>query len=209
MPFHFKPYNWSDGVEKHERCLPHWEQQGSSYFVTWHLADSVDQETLALWKRERDEFFAAHPRPWDEVTEDAYHKQFTRRMEQWLDAGRGSCVLREVRCRSIVVEALRYFDGLRYDLASWVVMPNHVHLIVCPAAGWQLSQLLHSWKSYTAKQINEALVQRGTLWMDESFDHIIRDKASLEKFIRYIRNNPAKANLDAHEYALSVAEEMT
>lgn len=133
MPFHFKPYSWSGGVEKHERYLPHWEQEGCSYFITWRQADSVDQETLALWKRERDEFFAGHPKPWDELTEDACHKQFTRRMEQSLDAGRGSCVLRDARCRNMVVEALRHFDGVRYELAAWVVMPNHVH--ATPQAG--------------------------------------------------------------------------
>lgn len=208
MPFQFKPFHWSGGVEKHERYLPHWEQEGCSYFVTWRLEDSVDQETLALWRGERDVFFTEHPRPWDELTEDTYHKQFTRRMESWLDAGLGACVLHDVCCRDKVVEALRHFDGVRYDLAAWVVMPNHVHVIVCPAAGWRLSQLLHSWKSYTAKKINEVMRRRGTLWMDESFDHIIRDKASLERFVRYVRNNPVKAGLGADEYALWVAEEM-
>lgn len=176
--------------------------------MTWRLADSVDQDTLRTWKEERDAFFDLHPRPWDEVVEDAYHKQFTRRMEAWLDAGHGACVLRDLRCRKVVADAFRHFEGVRYDLATWVVMPNHVHAIVCPYAGWQLSQLLHSWKSFTAKKINELFGQRGTLWMDESFDHIIRDKASLEKFVRYVRNNPVKAGLGSDEYELWVAEAM-
>ncbi|HEY1052492.1 MAG TPA: transposase [Prosthecobacter sp.] len=204
----FKPFDWNGSVGKHERYLPHWEQEGCSYFITWRLADSVDQDTLKAWKQERDVFFTAHPRPWDEAIEDAYHKQFTRRMERWLDAGRGSCVLRDWRCREVVAEAFRHFEGVRYDLAAWVVMPNHVHAIVCPHAGRQLSQLLHSWKSFTAKKINESLGQRGTLWMDESFDHIIRDKASLERFVRYVRNNPVKAGLGSDEYELWVAEGM-
>lgn len=169
----------------------------------------MDQETLVRWKQERDAFFATHPKPWDAETENKYHKQFTRRIERWLDAGHGACVLRDARCRSIVAEALLHFDGLRYDLAAWVVMPNHVHAIICPAAGWTLSQILHSWKSFTAKKINELLSQRGTLWMDESFDHIIRDKGSLERFVRYIRLNPVKAGLKDDEFSLWVAEALT
>lgn len=208
MPFQFKPFDWSGSVEKHERYLPHWQQGGSSYFVTWRLADSVDQETLALWRREREVFFGAHPRPWDQGTEDEYRKQFTRRMEQWLDAGRGSCVLRDARCREVVVECLRHFEGARYDLGAWVVMPNHVHVIVCPCAGWDLIRILHTWKSFTANKIHEVLGQRGTLWMEESFDHIIRDKASLERFVRYVRNNPVKAGLSTQEHSLWVADEM-
>lgn len=206
MSFQFKTFDWSGNVEKHERNLPHWEQPDCSYFVTWRLADSVDQNTLAAWKQERDAFMAAHPRPWEEAVEDAYHKQFTRRMERWLDAGHGACVLRDSRCREIVAECLQHFEGIRYDLVTWVIMPNHVHVIVCPCAGWSLMRILHTWKSYTANKINQLLGRQGALWMEESFDHIIRDKASLEKFSRYIQNNPVKAGLSEMEYSLRVVK---
>jgi len=202
MPFDFQPLNWAGSVEKRERSLPHWEQQGCTYFVTWRLADSVDADTLHKWKHERDEFFILHPKPWDEAVEKNYHERFSRRMERWLDAGHGSCVLRDQRCRDVVVECLHHFDGIRYDLAAWVIMPNHVHVLVCPFSEWQLVRILHTWKSFTASRINEILGLQGVLWMDESFDHIVRDKAALERFVKYIRNNPVKAGLGADEYSM-------
>jgi REP element-mobilizing transposase RayT len=202
MSFHFKPLNWAGSVEKRERHLQHWDQAGCTYFVTWRLADSVDAVTLQTWKRERDEFFLLHPKPWDESIEKSYHDRFTRRMERWLDSGHGSCVLRERRCRDIVIECLNHFAGIRYELAAWVIMPNHVHVLVCPRPGWQLVRILHTWKSFTASKINEMLGLRGMFWMDESFDHIVRDKSSLERFAKYICNNPIKAGLRDDEYSL-------
>ncbi len=202
MAFQFKPFNWADQVEKRKRNLPHWEQEGATYFVTWRLADSVDADTLRIWKQERDAFHELHPKPWDEATEKAYHERFTRRMELWLDAGHGSCVLREKRCREIMAECLHHFEGIRYELACWVIMPNHVHVLLRPLPGWSLDRILHTWKSFTANRFNEALGREGMLWMDESFDHMVRDKASLERFAKYIRSNPTKAHLSISEYTL-------
>ena len=70
-----------------------------------------------------------HPEPWDTETEQEYHKRFTGAIERWLDAGHGSCVLRQNECASIVDDALRHFDGNRLALISSVVMPNHVHAL--------------------------------------------------------------------------------
>lgn len=81
-------------------------------------------------------------------------------------------------------------------------MPNHVHVLLRPLPGWRLDRILHTWKSYTANRINKALHRQGSLWMDESFDHLVRDKASLERLAKYIRNNPAKARLGISDYAL-------
>ena len=143
-----------------------------------------------------------HPKPWDEVTEESYHERFTRRMERWLDAGHGACMLREKRCRDIVSECLHHFSGIRYDLAAWVIMSNHAHVLVCPLREWRLDRILHTWKSFTANRINEITGKRGPLWMDESFDHIVRDKAALERFVKYIRNNPGKAGLRDTYYSV-------
>jgi hypothetical protein len=82
-------------------------------------------------------------------------------------------------------------------------MPNHVHLLVRPLPQWTLGQLIHSWKSFTAKAINKAIGGRGTFWLDERFDHLVRRPESLEKYEAYIANNPGKAGLREEEYALS------
>ena len=82
---------------------------------------------------------------------------------------------------AIVEQALRHFDGERYWLGHFVVMPNHVHLIVRPIMGHELSDILHSWKTFTAREINRRIGGGGQLWQHESFDHIVREEHELEQ----------------------------
>ena len=133
--------------------LPHWRQDGVTYFVTFRLGDSIPQAQLKSWMREREEWLLAHPEPHDPTTRKEYYERFQARLEKWLDAGYGSCVLEIPESRDRVVEALAHFDGDRYRLHEFVVMPNHVHVLVTPHGAHELSAILHSWKSYTAKQI--------------------------------------------------------
>jgi len=91
---------------------------------------------------------------------------------------------------------VRYFAGQRYDLRAWVVMPNHVHVVVWPHPEQSLSDILHSWKSYTSKQANKLLHREGeTFWQPESFEHWIRDDEDRARLIAYVENNPVKAGL--------------
>jgi REP element-mobilizing transposase RayT len=69
-------------------------------------------------------------------------------------------------------------------------MPNHVHVLVEPLVNYRLDQILHSWKSFTAKQINAMTGWKGSIWHRESFDHIIRSPAYLARIEQYIRDNP-------------------
>lgn len=64
----------------------------------------------------------------------------------------------------IVQRALQCFDGERYELGAWVVMPNHVHVVIRPFPGEALAKILHSWKSFTSHQINQQLGRSGPLW---------------------------------------------
>ncbi len=105
----------------------------------------------------------------------------------------GACVLGRADLKSIVEKSLRHFDGARYQLGEFVVMPNHVHALVTPFDEFELSAILHSWKSYTASEINKRLGVTGAFWQKESFDHIVRSADSLEGFARYIRENPKRA----------------
>ncbi len=135
--------------------LPHWQQQGAVYFITFRLADAVPERLRARWLEERDAWLHAHTQPWDEETEREYHQRFSGALERWLDAGYGSCLLRQDGCAQIVMDALRHFDGARLALISCVVMPNHVHVLFAQHPDWPLEQLLRSWKSFTTRQINE------------------------------------------------------
>ena len=131
----FRPLDKSAAIEKTRRNLPHWRQAGCMYFVTFRLADSLPQSLLKQWREERDRWLALNPRPWTPETAREYWRKFQGRKEKWLDAGHGSCALRDPALREVVANALRYFDGERYEMDAFVVMPNHVHALVVPREG--------------------------------------------------------------------------
>jgi REP element-mobilizing transposase RayT len=113
----------------------------------------------------------------------------------YLDAGYGSCSLREEHIAQLVEEALLHFDGQRYRLLAWVIMPNHVHVLTEVLPGHPLAEIVHSWKSFTAKEANTILGRSGAFWQPEYFDRFIRDEQHLANAIRYIHDNPVKARL--------------
>jgi REP element-mobilizing transposase RayT len=191
----FQPFNPYEEIEATRRRLPHWQQEGTAYFITFRLADSIPQEKLAQWEAERKQWLATHPQPWDETAVAEYSKLFSERRQQWLDNGYGRCLLKLPDVAEIVRSALLHFDGQRYLLDEFVLMPNHVHIIVKLLPDHDLSSVLHSWKSFTAKEINKAIEGTGTIWQDESYDHIVRSDSQLEFYRNYIRENPAKAGL--------------
>jgi REP element-mobilizing transposase RayT len=142
------------------------------------------------WIDEREEWLRENKEPHSGAQRREYWERFPARLQYWLDQGYGACVLRQSTLRAMVEDALRHFDRDRYRLDEFVVMPNHVHVIVTPLNSYLLTSIVHSWKSFTAKRINAVLRQSGTFWQKESFDHIVRNGDSLEKFRDYIHNNP-------------------
>ena len=191
----FQPFNPYEEIEATRRRLPHWQQEETAYFITFRLADSIPQEKLTQWEAERKQWLATHPQPWGETAVAEYSKLFSERRQQWLDNGYGRCLLKLPDVAEIVRSALLHFDGQRYLLDEFVLMPNHVHIIVKLLPGHDMSSVLHSWKSFTAKKINKAIEGTGTIWQDESYDHIVRSYSQLEFYRKYIRENPAKAGL--------------
>lgn len=171
--------------------LPHLDATQLTQFVTFRLADSVPKMLIECWKQELE-------------TDTQYTTQSERAaalqesVEQYADAGHGACHLQVPAIAQIVQKALRHFDGARYRLLAWCVMPNHVHVLLELAEnGHSLPAIVHSWKSYTARQINKKLDRTGRLWMPDYFDRYIRDQAHLDACIHYIRQNPVKAGLVA------------
>ena len=205
-----QPFDPQKPLRIHEGHLPHWRQDGVTYFVTSRLADSMPREKLDQWRDERDTWLRAHGlrtvEQLDRLPAKArndFHRHFTAEWHRWLDAGWGACVLRVREIREIVIAALLGNHGERYDLDAWVVMPNHFHALVTPLAGWTLGSVVKGWKGASARAINVKLGRTGQLWQPEPYDHIVRSEEQMEHYRRYVAENPIKARLREGEYACS------
>lgn len=133
-----------------------------------------------------------------EMQAKPWYKRDPRRLEKiekWLKAGHGSCVLREPAIAAMTQQTLLYFDGYRYRLMAWVVMPNHVHVLFEPINGWPLNKIVASWKRHTAMEILAVRNMEKPVWHHEYFDRFIRTERHLYNVIDYIHQNPVKAGL--------------
>jgi REP element-mobilizing transposase RayT len=164
--------------------LPHFDGSQLTQFVTFRLGDSLPQQLLETWRSELKK----------EVGIDI-DATLRRRIEAYLDQGHGECHLNNPVVANLVQSSLMFFDGERYKLSSWTVMPNHVHALITPAANNDLSKILQSLKSYSANEANKILSRHGKFWQQESFDRYIRNHEHFVSVIRYIENNPVKARL--------------
>ena len=200
VPFRgLDPY---DEVRAARRRLPHWRQLGVSYFVTFRLADSLPQPLLRQWRHERATWLRLHPQPLGVDEKREYEARFIDRMQEWLDAGMGACYMRRPDVRVEVEGCLLQFDGNRYDIDAFVLMPNHVHALIKPTPSFDLSTVLQGIKGVSANRCNKLLRSKSTFWMDESYDHIVRNAKELSAFRNYIAQNPNKAGLQPEEYSL-------
>jgi REP element-mobilizing transposase RayT len=107
----------------------------------------------------------------------------------------GSCILARGDIAAEVQKSLLHFDGQRYQLVAWCVMPNHFHVAYTTLGEHDPDEIHHSWKSYTANRINKLVGREGTLWERESFDRMIRSIEHFEAFVRYIEYNPVEDKL--------------
>jgi type I restriction enzyme R subunit/putative DNA methylase len=179
--------------------LPHLKREGGTYFVTFRLDGTLPAELIQRLKREREAIIKqalAAKRPLTRQERKELFRWYSTRVDAYLDAGHGECFLKQPEIAELVAGAVRYFDGQRYQLRSWVVMPNHIHVVVLPKSPETLSKVLHSWKSYTSSEVNKVLGRVGnSLWQTESYDHLIRDDADLARCCEYTTINPVSARL--------------
>jgi REP element-mobilizing transposase RayT len=163
----------------HDRgYLPHFDAGALVQSITFRLADSLPRSVYA-----------------QVVATAANDPERRRRLDSMIDEGRGSCRLRAPENARIVKDALHHFDGERYRLIAWVIMPNHVHVLIEQIDGFPLADIVHSWKSFAAKEINKRRDAGGQVWASDYFDRFIRDESHLAGAIRYIEENPVKAGL--------------
>lgn len=154
--------------------LPHFDSPETIQFVTFRLADSLPRQVVEALR----------------MKAEAVHL-----LDRELDAGLGACWLRSPAIATLVEQALLHFDGDRYRLLAWCLMPNHVHVVIEIAAGTALGDVVGSWKSYTARRANRMIGRSGPFWHVDYFDRYMRDEAHLQRTIDYVENNPVKAGL--------------
>ena len=162
--------------------IPHFDQSGLVQGITFRLADALPAHVLESLEQD--------PKAGSDPARRAH-------IEAYLNAGHGACYLRHPDIAQIVEGALLHFDGERYRVMAWVIMPNHVHVLIEMMAGYRLGDIVHSWKSYTAKQANRLLKRSGRFWFREYYDRYIRDERHLVNAVAYIHNNPVQAGLVA------------
>ncbi len=174
--------------------LPHRDKSGLVQHITFHLADSIPEKSRDRLELDMQilESELSKDHADDQTRKHRLAVEKLKRIHELLDAGHGECHLRNPHCAEIVQDALLKFNGDCYNLETWCIMPNHVHvLIICNSVSE--SKIVHSWKSYTASAINRALKRDGSFWHREYFDRFVRDKKHLDRVVEYIEMNPVKA----------------
>jgi REP element-mobilizing transposase RayT len=168
--------------------IPHFDEPDRIQFITFRLHDAVPQALIEQWKKEL---------AWVEKlsAEDPRNVALRKRIDKYEDSGYGTCWLRNAHIAAMVERTILHFDGKRYRVIAWCIMPNHVHVIIETREEYPLADILHSWKSYSAHEANKLLRRSGIFWFREYHDRLIRDGEHLAAAIEYVENNPVKAGL--------------
>jgi putative transposase len=212
-----------------ERNLPHWFQTGAALFVTFREADSLPKEVIMRWHRDLRGWLQQLRLPVDlantvlgkksknhdimlnqlnHLQRREFKVQSDKLFHRSLDECHGACLLKHRDNASVVADTIQKFDGRRYDLDSFVVMPNHVHAIVQFREGFDLNTIGQSWMRFTAREINRKNGRKGVFWQTEPFDHVIRSSEQFAYLREYIADNPKKANLKQGDYLYWTREPM-
>ena len=182
--------------------LPHWRQAGVTYFVTWRTADSLPRERVKAWLDERAAWLQAHPEPWDHATEQEYYRLFPDRWEKWLDECHGQCLLARPELRQIVEDALLHKDGKKYRLHEFIVMPNHVHVLVTPLGEHTLreevteediAQVVSSWTHIPVSRLQEGEREKLVKMEERLMQRVVGQKEAIVAVSNAVRR--ARAGL--------------
>lgn len=178
--------------------LPHFEKDEGIYFVTFRLSGSLPRNIIAriIHERKTDSYKSGNfGASLAKEVKGFSAKLLLDECDKYLDLNEGVCYLKIPEVANLVEGAIRFFDNKKYQLISWVIMPNHVHVVIKSFKGSSLPMILHSWKSYTATGANKLLNRQGRFWAKEYYDHLIRSDEELINIVKYVLNNPPKAGL--------------
>jgi putative transposase len=205
----FVPFDERKAIRIYQRNLPHWRQDGVTYFVTFRLGDSIPEaircqweEEKALWLKARGILYDGDIGRWrpafeklPEEDQFLFHKHFNRQVQSCLDRGLGSCHLPNLECINSLRAKMFGDDGSGYHSGDFIIMPNHVHLLVTPVRGTELEIILKRVKGASAVDCNRLLQRSGNFWQAESYDHIVRSLEQLHEYRKYIADNPSKTGI--------------
>jgi putative transposase len=196
------------------RRLPHWQPKGATFFITYRLAGTLPN---SFWLKLKDERQRLLTLPKDsKCSEDGHILNIEKKLfaicDRYLDKNTDIQWLAEPRIAEMICDNLYHHAEAKYTLWAYVIMPNHVHVMLSPKETQEkqldvdndkkakcdkylLSPILHSLRSYTGNKANKILNRKGTFWQHESYDHWVRDNAEFQRIIYYIENNPVSAGL--------------
>jgi len=163
--------------------LPHYDGNVTQ-FVTFRLADSLPQSVLEALKLQLKN---------EKLDNDS--EEYRQKVEEYLDQGIGECILQDPVIAEIVRSTILYENGKSCYLKAWIIMPNHVHLLLRMCDGCDLAGLMKRIKGVSARKINQLTGRSGPVWQADYFDRYIRDAEHFDKVFRYIENNPVAAGL--------------
>ena len=174
--------------------LPHWELKQAVYHVCFRLHDSVPRHVLQKWEEEKQELEKKLSTNAGIMTDDeisALKLLGSERIEKYLDAGCGTCVLRDKRIADVVTSTLKHSDGCQYRLLAYGLMPNHVHVMMQLGGSVELTTVVQAWKSVSSHRINGLLRRTGTLWQPDYYNRIIRSEEEFRNQLNYVYENNA------------------
>ena len=178
----------------YERTLPHWQPEGHELFLTWRLSGTLPAKVMAVLRSSQTKELGKR------------FREFDRELDR---ASSGPLWLKNPGIAAVIVEEMKKVaDAGLCNLHAWVVMPNHVHVLLEPRA--PMATITKAIKGSTARRANRLLGRTGKyFWQDETFDHWIRNGAEFEKVKKYIERTPVVAGLvsNASDWPWSSAKE--
>jgi REP element-mobilizing transposase RayT len=164
----------------HERgYIPHRDEPGLVQMVTFHVADSFPRTLRSEWAA---------------LFEIEVDTERRKKLQAYLDKGRGECPLSISEIGELVDNALQFHHGTHYELRAWVVMPNHVHVLF-KVGSKPMGRVIADWKEYTARAANKILGRGGTFWAKDYWDTYMRNSEHEFRAVDYTEKNPVKALL--------------
>ncbi len=200
----------------YRRNLPHIQPVNACYFVTTRLVDSIPRSILLKLEMEREDFERQLKRIKAETERADVKREFERKHFKKYDEALdkiacGPVWLGNEHVAKIVMDAVKYYDGIRYELLACCIMPNHIHMVFWMGeenvkrfseslrrnrvSPYIVTNTMQSIKKYTAIRANRIIKRSGQFWTRESYDHVIRNERSLQRVVNYVLNNPVKAKL--------------